>query len=219
MRCDIRRIGGERGLRWGGRKKSGWGVSWRTSELSASTPTSGRLHSPERGGVTQDGGTRGGAFHGEIDRCRESQGWTTACSSIPERNGKDRGEDSPKQAGSCWFARHSSLATSSGANLYPPGGCCVVFLWCYVCSIFVSLSSFLLSLKPRPIVQSLYVLRYACAPTAQLSNNCLRPFSFLFLLRWRCRFFRVFLYHYYRFLFVWRVRRTCFPFGWCFSTL
>ena len=29
----------------------------------------------------QDGGTRGGTFHGEIDRCRESQGWTTAWSS------------------------------------------------------------------------------------------------------------------------------------------
>ena len=28
---------------WGARKKSGWGVSWTTSELSASTPTSGRL--------------------------------------------------------------------------------------------------------------------------------------------------------------------------------
>ena len=30
----------------------------------------------------QDGGTRGGTFHGEMDRCRDSQGWTTACSSI-----------------------------------------------------------------------------------------------------------------------------------------
>ena len=29
---------------WGARKKSGWGVSWMTSELSAPTPTSGRLH-------------------------------------------------------------------------------------------------------------------------------------------------------------------------------
>ena len=28
---------------WGGREKSGWGVSWTTSEFSASTPTSGRL--------------------------------------------------------------------------------------------------------------------------------------------------------------------------------
>ena len=29
--------------------------------------------SPGRGGMTQDGGTRGGTFCGEMDRCRESQ--------------------------------------------------------------------------------------------------------------------------------------------------
>ena len=34
---------------WGARKKSGWGVSWTTSELSASTPTSGRLQPRTRG--------------------------------------------------------------------------------------------------------------------------------------------------------------------------
>ena len=32
---------------------------------------------PVRGEMAQDGGTRGGTFHGEMDRCRESQGWTT----------------------------------------------------------------------------------------------------------------------------------------------
>ena len=42
------------------------------------------------------------------------------CSSMPELDGKDQGEDIPKQAFSCWFARHSWLATSD-ANLYPPG--------------------------------------------------------------------------------------------------
>ena len=26
---------------------------------------------------------------------------------VPERDGKDEEEDSPEQAGSCWFARHS----------------------------------------------------------------------------------------------------------------
>ena len=62
---------------------------------------------PGRGGMAQDGGTRGGTFHGEMDRCRESQGWPTAFSSMPERDGKDQGEGNPKQAGSCWFARHS----------------------------------------------------------------------------------------------------------------
>ena len=48
---------------------------------------------------------RGGTFHGKMDRCRENQGWTTACSGMPERDGKDQGEDSPKQAGSRWFVR------------------------------------------------------------------------------------------------------------------
>ena len=38
-------------------------------------------------------------------RCRESQGWTMTCSGMPGRDGKDEEEDSPKQAGSCWFAR------------------------------------------------------------------------------------------------------------------
>ena len=45
--------------------------------------------SPGQGGMAQDGGTTGGTFHGEMDRCRESQGWTTACSIMPERDGKD----------------------------------------------------------------------------------------------------------------------------------
>ena len=93
---------------WGsGEKKSRWGVSWTTAELSISTPTSGRLCSPDQVGMAHDGGTRGGTFHDRMDRCRESQGWTTACSRMPERDGKDQGEDSPKQAGSCWCARHS----------------------------------------------------------------------------------------------------------------
>ena len=61
--------------------------------------------SPGRGGKAQNGGSRGGTYHGEMYRCRESQGWTTACSGMPERDGKDQEEDSPKQAGSCWFAR------------------------------------------------------------------------------------------------------------------
>ena len=63
--------------------------------------------SPVRGGMVQDGGTRGGTFHGEMDRYREIRGWITACRSMPERDRKDQGEDSPKQASSCWFAHHS----------------------------------------------------------------------------------------------------------------
>ena len=61
--------------------------------------------SPGRGGMAQNGGTRGGTFHGEMDRGRENQGWTTTVSRMPERDGKDQGEDSPKQASLYWFAR------------------------------------------------------------------------------------------------------------------
>ena len=61
--------------------------------------------SPGRGGMAQNGRTRGRTFHGKMDRCRKKQGWITACSGMPERDGKDQGEDSPKQAGLRWFAR------------------------------------------------------------------------------------------------------------------
>ena len=55
--------------------------------------------SPGRVEMAQDGGTRGGTFHGEMDRCGESLGWTTACINLmPKRDGKDQGEDSPKQS-------------------------------------------------------------------------------------------------------------------------
>ena len=54
--------------------------------------------------MTQNGRTRGGTFHGKMGRCRENQSRTTACSGMPERDGKDQGDDSPKQAGSS-FAR------------------------------------------------------------------------------------------------------------------
>ena len=89
----------------GARKKSGWSVSWTISELSASTPRPVDDCSPGQEGMAQNGRTRGGTFHGEMDRYRENQRWTTACSGMPERDGKDQEENSPKQASLCWFAR------------------------------------------------------------------------------------------------------------------
>ena len=100
--CDIWRIGGGRGLRGGPGK--------RVDRVFPGRPQSFRYQrrqvddcSPGRGGMAQDGGTRGGTFHGEINHCKESQGWTTACSSssMSGRDGKDQRQDSPKQAGSC----------------------------------------------------------------------------------------------------------------------
>ena len=46
--------------------------------------------SPGRGGMAQDGRTRGETFHGEMDRRRERQGWTTAWRSMSERDGDDQ---------------------------------------------------------------------------------------------------------------------------------
>ena len=103
---DVRITGKERGLR----KDPEKGVDG----VSPERPQSFRYQrrpvddcSPGRGGVTQEGGARGETFHGEMGRWRENQGWTTACSSIPKRDGKDQGQDSSKQVCSCWFARQS----------------------------------------------------------------------------------------------------------------
>ena len=71
---------------------------------------------------------------------------------------------------------------------------------------------FILSLKPRPFVQSSFVLRYACVPTA------IRVSSSFFGGGGDVAFSAYFLYH-YRFLFAWRVRRTFSPSGWCLFTL
>ena len=97
---DVQKTGGGRGLCGGPGKRvdgvfPGLPPSFRHQRRPVDNCSKGR------GGIAQNGGIRGGTFHGEIDRCRGRQGWTTTCSRIPERDGKDQGEDSPKQAGSC----------------------------------------------------------------------------------------------------------------------
>ena len=68
---DVRRTGGGRGLRGGPGK--------RVDGVFPGRPQSSRHQrrlvdgcSPGRGGMAQDGGTKSGPSHGEIDRCRES---------------------------------------------------------------------------------------------------------------------------------------------------
>ena len=73
---------------WGGRKRvdgvfPGQSQSFRHQRRPVDDCSSGR------GGMAQNGRTRGGTFHGEMDRRRENQGWTTACSVMPERDGKN----------------------------------------------------------------------------------------------------------------------------------
>ena len=85
---------------------------------------------------------------------------------ISYHNGQDQQKHSPKQAHSCWFVRHNLLATS-GASLYPPGECRVLFLWCYICFVLfrLRLFAFVEAVALRPIV-----LRYVCAPAATRSQ-------------------------------------------------
>ena len=103
---DVRKIGREGGLRGGPGKRVDGVFPGRSQSLRHQRRSVDDC-SPGRGRMAQNAGTRGATFHGEMDRCRESQGWTTAYISMPERNGKNQGDDSPKQADSCWFARHS----------------------------------------------------------------------------------------------------------------
>ena len=68
----VRKWWGARAV-WGVRKKSGWDVSWTTSELSSSTPTSGRLQPRMKGnGAERQNKARGGTFRGKTDRCRKN---------------------------------------------------------------------------------------------------------------------------------------------------
>ena len=180
---DVRRIGEGRGLCGGARKIVDGVFPGRSQSLRHQHRPVDDC-SPGRGGMAQNGGTRDGTFHGEMDRCGGSQDWTTACSRMPERDVKDQEEDSPKQAGSCWFARPCWLAIS-GANSYPPG---VLFAdvmksfsgvtFVLFCFVFVLMRS----LKPRPFVESSIGMQAPGRPHVFL--------SFLLLFIWRCRFFR-----------------------------
>ena len=97
---DVRRIGGGCGLCGGPGKRVDGAFPGRPPSFRHQRQPVDDC-SPGRGGMTQDGGTRGGTFHDVMVRCSENQGWTTACSRMPEPDGKDKGGDSPKQAGSC----------------------------------------------------------------------------------------------------------------------
>ena len=103
---DVRRIGGGRELRRGVGERVGGMFPGRLQSFQHQRRPVDDC-SPGRGGMAQDGGKRGITFHDEIEKCKESQGWTSTYGSMPERDGNDQGEDSPKQADSCWFARHS----------------------------------------------------------------------------------------------------------------
>ena len=85
---DVRRNGEGRGLCGGVGRRVDWVFPGRPqSSWYQRRPVDDC--SPGRGGMAQNGRTRGGIFHGRMDRCRKNQGCTTACSGMPECDGKD----------------------------------------------------------------------------------------------------------------------------------
>ena len=116
--------------------------------------------------IAQDDGTRDGTFHGEMDRCRESQGWNTACSSMPERDGKDQGEDSPNQEDCA-----DSLATVDEPQVART--CLPRFFFSCLTSNFIFCFRFLFTPSPRPNRSSLCM---RVKSHTQVANNCLLCF-------------------------------------------
>ena len=105
---DVRRIGEGRGLCGGPGKRVDGGCfldDLRTFGINADQWTTAAQ--PGRGGMAQNDRTRGGTFHGEmiaVERVKAGLRHTVVvCPNV--RGRRTKGEDSPKQAGLCWFAR------------------------------------------------------------------------------------------------------------------
>ena len=119
-----------------------------------------------------------------MDRYRESQGWTTACSVVcPNVTGRTRERIAQKSK----RARAGSLAllTSHKWREVVSSGCCVcrshaIFLWCYACFVLhrFRIYAFVEAAAVRSIV-----CRYAGAAIATRVS-----FFFSLLFIWRCRF-------------------------------
>ena len=116
---------------------------------------------------------------------------------MPERDGKNQGEDSLKQASSCWFARHS-LTSHNLRELVSSRRlvcrCHIVFLMCYVCYVYFAFVC-MISLKPWPFVQAFFDMHASRQLHMFILFSC-----FLYVV------FPEFLCH-YRFIFEWRGRR------------
>ena len=118
-----------RGPRGGAGQNSGWGASWTTSQSFRHQGREVDDCSPGRGEMAQDGGITDGTFHGEMDRCRQIRGWTTACSSMCDRDEKDQGEGSPNKRA------RDGLFASVVSSVRLIGRCHAVFPWYYVCFV------------------------------------------------------------------------------------
>ena len=96
---DVRRNGGGRGLCRGPEKRADGVFRGRRQNFRHQRRPVDDC-SPGRGGMAQDSGTRGGTFRGEMIRRRESQCWTTACSSMTGRSKEMIAQSKRARAGS-----------------------------------------------------------------------------------------------------------------------
>ena len=168
----------------GGRKKSGWGVSWTTSELSASTPTSGRLQPrTRRSGAERRNKRRNISWRNESLQRKPGLGYSMQSYARTWREGPRRGY--PKASGLV-LVRSPLLTSHKWCDLIYSGRlvcrCHDVFLWCYVC--FVLLHFRLYAFVEAAVLRS-PLLRYPGAPIPHVFL-----FSFHLLFTWRCRFFQ-----------------------------
>ena len=162
-----------------------------------------------------------GSHHGDKRLVKSTQGskpqWHPSQNQPPDSTGNLL-SSRRQRIGSRTIVRSPSLTRHKWRELVSSGRlvctCHEVFLGCYLCFglLLFRLYAFIEAAALRSIA-----LRYAGALIAIV--RVFFFFSFRLLLILRCRFFRVFCTIRCRFLFVWRVRRTFFPSGWCFPAL
>ena len=180
---DVRRNGGGRGL-CGGPGKRVDGVFPGRSQSSRHQHRPVDDCSPERGGIAQNGRTRGGTFHGEMDRCRENQGWTTACGGMPERDGKNREEDSPNKASGLVLVRSPLLTSHKWRELESSERLVCRYHGFFFSGVTFVLFCFVFRLYDFVEAAALrsIVLRYAGVPIATHTHVFLFFFPYFFLL-------------------------------------
>ena len=125
---------------WGARKESGWGVSWTTSELSASTPTSsGRLQPRTRGnGAERQKKGRNISWQNGSLQKKPRLDYSMLWHARTLREGPRR--EKPTASGLV-LVRSPLLTSHKWRELVPSGRLvCIfhdVFLWCYVCFVLL----------------------------------------------------------------------------------
>ena len=166
--CDVRRMGGGCALRRGtGKRVDGMFLGQPQNFRYQRRPVDDC--SPGQGGMAQGGGTRGGAFQGEMGCCRKTRAGlrhAVLCSSVTGRTKERIAQSKRTRAGFLAVVDEPQVARNFIlwvflADVILPSSvtCCVMF-----CFFFV----FLRALDPRPFAQSFFDMhapRQPCAVT------------------------------------------------------